>query len=258
MSNAINIASAAADIVAPLLEADEELKHKKETTQHSAQVIDQATVGAYARAAVVISGLIEQGAWTTGKQKGGIISASAALKDAVAAEAAAKGLSKAKAKRVVEKAAALVEPKSKARIDAVAAAAKEGHVAVVKALAEREITKEKHILVHVETPEPPDPVLRLIKAIGKVDGADYKRLVKEIVNHAIIDDILVEANKTTPAEREAARKAEAATKSNAAAKAAEARKAKAEKKAEPQAKPVPKQKDKKKKAEPAPAEPDFT
>jgi ribosomal protein L12E/L44/L45/RPP1/RPP2 len=197
---------------------------------------------------VAIAAMIEQGVWTTGKQKGGAISASAALKEAVATEAAAHGLSKAKAKRVVEKAAALVEPKSKAKIDTVIAAAKRSALEVVRAMTDLSITKELDILRHVEPKPETDVVLRIVKAIGKVEGADYKRLVSEIVNHAIVDDILTEASKTTAAERDAARKAQAQAVSNAAAKAAEARKAKAEKPKAEKAKAVPKMKDSKRKA----------
>lgn len=258
MSNTLNVAAAASDIVKPLLEADTELKSKRENGTLSTKIINEATVASYARAAVAIAALIEQGVWTTGKQKGGMISASAALKDAVATEAAAMGLSKGKAKRVVEKAAALVEPKSKAKLEPVVLAAKQSAAAVIKAMENLSLTKELDILRHVEPRPDSDTVLRIIKMIGKVEGADYKRLVSEVVNHSIVDDILAEAGKMTAEQREAARKEQASSKSIAAAKAAEARKAKTAKPKADKAKAVPKLKDSKKKAPGVVKDPEFT
>jgi hypothetical protein len=228
MSNALNVAATAIDVIEALLEAKNANLTARNASAQGKEAANNHTLTAYARAAVAIRTLMDQGLWTTGKQKRGVVSASAALKDALTTEAKAKGVSAATAKRVIEKAAALLDAKSKAHVEPVFSAAATGEGDVVKAMVNAGFTKEADIIKHVEPAPENNVVLRIVKAITKLEKADRTKFVYELVNHEIIDDILAEANKSTAEERAAARK-EASSKSNAAAAAAERRKAKAPK-----------------------------
>lgn len=266
MSNALNVAATASDIIAALAEAQTTSTESRENSAAAKARADGCTLRGYALAAIAIRTLLDQDLWTTGRQKKGVVSASQALKDALITEAKANKVSPAKAKRLIEKAAALVVPTSSVHVPALHVAASQSADDAVKALRDAGFQSEKNIINHVSPPVT-DVVARLMKAVSKLEGADRKGFIREIVSHEIIDDILPEANKQTAEEREAARKAqaEAAKKPKQAKVNTDARaKARAEreaKKAEPKAKPVPKSAGSKKgdatkaKKEAAPADP---
>jgi hypothetical protein len=223
MSNTINVASTASDIIEALSEAKNIKADAREKGAEAKQRAENSTLTGYAIAAVAIRTMLDTGNWTTGKQKGGIVSASVALKDALVTEAKAKEISPGSAKRLIEKAAALVVPGSKVHVSAVHVAAAQSTGEVMKALRSSGLNTEADIVRHVEPPMP-DIVGRLMKAISKLKDKDRSSFVRELVSHEIIDDVLEEANKTTPAEREAARmdaeKAAKATKAASTTKAA--------------------------------------
>ncbi|UMO76054.1 hypothetical protein [Planktothrix phage Pra-JY27] len=205
-SNSINVASAAADIIAPLAKAKSLAEEKKENGQEFTAEINAATLGSYAACAVVVRSMLDQGIWSTGKQKKGVISASAGLKAAIEAEAKAKAVSPAKAKRVVEKAAAILDGKKK--IDAVFEAAAESADAVISALAEAEIKKEADIIRHVEGEPEKDPVAATLKKIAKFNDQQRVEFLKALRNQEGVE-IIESAAAPGKAEKAAAEKAAA-------------------------------------------------
>lgn len=209
MSNTLSTTSVASEIIEALAQAKNINETNKADSAEAKARANLATLRGYAIAAVAIRQLLDQELWTTGKQKKGVVSASAALKDALVTEAKQNDISPSKAKRLIEKAAAIVVPGTKTHISAVHVAAANSVDEVAKAMAGAGITKEIDILRHVDPPVT-DVVARIMKAISKLEGADRKGFVKEIVSHEIIDDILPEAEATTAEERENARKAKAA------------------------------------------------
>lgn len=236
MSNALNVAATATDIIDALAEAIDERERGKQAGVAVREKVNACTLRGYAVAAVAVRTLIDQGLWTTGKQKKGIVSASSALKDALITQAKAKEVPAGTAKRLIEKAAALVVPGTKAHVPGIFVASANSATEVVKAMTTAGFSKEADIVRHVEPPQT-SVVGRLIKAIVKLEGKDRIAFVKELVDHEVIDDVLAEAGKTSAEEREKQRAEAKAAVSNAAAKAAEARKAKQAKAAKEKAAP---------------------
>lgn len=218
MSNSLNVAATASDIIEKLSEAKHINDDNKENSGFARAQSNLATLGGYAIAMVAIRQLLDQGVWTSGKQKGGAVSASAALQNALVAEAKAKEIAPSKAKRLIEKSALIVVPgagKGDVHVAAVHIAAAQSTDAVLKALDNAGFKKEADIINHVE-PKEVDIVARITKAVSKLENKDRAGFIKELCNHEIIDDILKEANKITAEERENQRRALAEAKKKAA------------------------------------------
>lgn len=173
---AINYASLAATILAPLSTENAIRLEKNKVLKTFAGRMNVAVLSAYAEAAIVISGMIAAGTWTARKQAGGVKSTSLLLKRAIVAEAEARELNEAKAKRLVEKSSAILTKKNLA-IPGFAEAARKADVeGVLAALETAKIKNEKALLVHVDGKREVDPVARILTMIEALDEAQRAAL----------------------------------------------------------------------------------
>lgn len=242
-SNAINTASAAADIIAPLAEALSTSKLKQESNADFAARINQSTLTAYAHTVVVVGTMMSQGVWTTGKQKKGVVSASSGLKVAMEAEAKANKIAPAKVKRLIEKAAAVLS--GKAKLDGIEDAVESGVPAVLDVFKGAEIEKEADLIRHVEGEPEKDPVGAVLKKIGKFDDeqrAEFLKLLRSQEGVEITESAAAPGKK----EKAEAEKAEVEKLKAKLAKGPPRKKSKTEdvEATEPQVTPIPKKKDK--------------
>jgi hypothetical protein len=201
-SNTIDVSLAADTIIDALVEAKDAMDGGRKVSTDARIKGDSATIRGYALAAVAIRAMIDEGSWTSGKQAKNAVSASSALKSALEAKAKDHGIAGAKAKRVVERTAKIMERKEKAHIADVFAAAALSSDEVVKAFAKHDITKELHVDRHIK-PKESNPALSIMKRINRLAGKDKREFITLLVDNDIIDPILAAAG--TEAEREAAR-----------------------------------------------------
>lgn len=179
MSNShFDFASAAAVIIAPLEEAVAIMGQRKEASAAFTGRVNAKTLTGYAACAVAIADLMARDMWTTGKQKKGVKSGSVMLKAAIEAEASARKVNAARAKRLVEKAAAILVGKK--AISGVMPEAEnggeEGTLGVVNVLNSFKIETEAQLLRHVDGAPVKDPVADILKAMAKLSPDQMKSL----------------------------------------------------------------------------------
>lgn len=234
MTNSVDFAALAASIADELASADAIMGASKADASGAKTLAQGHVISGYAQCIVSINSLMEQGEWTTGRQAGGL-SASAAMQKSIIEAAAARGVSKAKAKRLVEKAAGVLA--GERAIPSVVKAASVNTTEVARVLFESGIKNEADLVRHVSPPKT-DALLSLVKRVTGLDMADRARFVQQIALFEIADDIVTAVGE---------RGAEPPAPTVKVEKVEKVAKPKAEKpKAEPKARPVPKMKDKKK------------
>lgn len=244
MSNRINMAATAAGIIGSLAAASDILGRNREESAAARNEANGHILLGYAQCAVAIASMMDAGEWTTGRQKAGVTSASAALQEALIAEAKSQSVSAAKAKRLTEKAAAVISADHSAYIKSVSDAARVNANEVVSKMFDAGIKSEAELMRHVSPPKD-DAVLSLVNRVTKLSGDDRLRFAQQIAAYDLVDDIAEAARKRieagdTPIPMEKPKPAPKV-------KAEKVAKPKVEKpKADPKARPVPKLKDAKK------------
>ncbi|UMO76074.1 hypothetical protein [Planktothrix phage Pra-JY27] len=168
-----NIDAAVESILSPLVIAAAAEGAKREEVKGYNEQITAGILAGYCETVVVIAAAHAAGTWTTGKQKGGAPSASARLKAALIEGAKKRNVNEARAKRLVETAAAVLFRKDARIADVVEAAHDAG--AVYDAFQANKIKREADLLRHVGAVKKADKVAALVKAFKELSPAEQAR-----------------------------------------------------------------------------------
>lgn len=178
--------AAASRIIAPLAVAVDVMGERKASSVAFTGRINAATITGYATAALIIAGMMADGTWSTGKKSGG--STSMHLKNAILAEAEARKVNEARAKRLVEKAAAILNGRKAVPGVLDAAGKGDGSVtSIVNALDKAKITTEAQLLRHVDGAPAKDPVAIILKMVANLDAKQRAHLDAELAKPATDD-----------------------------------------------------------------------